>query len=110
MAAVADKFARLAALKPAQPMPARPAAIRTPGEDDTLGRLLGAGIATNHFGEHLAIRNWFSTPEFAEPACTTLELLSRTRDESVSHKTRAAQNEPENVTDGHAEKTGLAHV
>ena len=108
MAAVADKFARLAALKPAQPMPARPAAIRTPGEDDTLGRLLGAGIATNHFGEHLAIRNWFSTPEFAEPACTTLELLSRTRDESVSCKTRAALEDPEKWLFLDTETTGLA--
>src|SRR5205807_6902953 len=108
MAAVAYKYARLAALKPAQPMPARPAAIRTPGEDDTLGRLLGAGIATNHFGEHLAIRNWFSTPEFAEPACTTLELLSRTRDESVSCKTRAALEDPEKWLFLDTETTGLA--
>ena len=108
MAAVADKFARLAALKPAQPMPAWPAAIRTPGEDDTLGRLLGAGIATNHFGEHLAIRNWFSTPEFAEPACTTLELLSRTRDESVSCKTRAELEDPEKWLFLDTETTGLA--
>src|SRR5438477_1700797 len=108
MAAVADKFARLAALKAAQPMPARPAAIRTPGKEDALGRLLGAGIATNHFGEHLAIRNWFSTPEFAEPACTTLELLSRTRDESVSHKTRAALEDPEKWLFLDTETTGLA--
>src|SRR5438552_11603309 len=108
MAAVADKFARLAALKPAQPMPARPAAIRTPGEDDTLGRLLGAGVATNHFGEHLAIRNWFSTPEFAEPACTTLEMLSRTRDESVSCKTRAELEDPEKWLFLDTETTGLA--
>src|SRR5437667_9715179 len=108
MAAVADKFARLAALKPAQPMPAWPAAIRTPGEDDTLGRLLGAGIATNHFVEHMAIRNWFSTPEFAEPACTTLELLSRTRDESVSCKTRAELEDPEKWLFLDTETTGLA--
>src|SRR5260221_763952 len=40
-------------------------------------RLLGAGIARNHFGEHLAIRNWFSTPEFAEPSPVTLELLTK---------------------------------
>src|SRR5947209_5852302 len=104
----ADKFSRLAALKPSRPMPARSAAIRTPGEDDTLGRLLGAGIATNHFGEHLAIRNWFSTPEFAEPACTTLELLSRTRDESVSRKTLAALQDPEKWLFLDTETTGLA--
>src|SRR5436190_4593671 len=108
MAAVADKCARLAALRPAQPMPARPAAIRTPGEDDTLGRLLGAGVATNHFGEHLTIRNWFSTPEFANPFSMTLELLSRTRDESVSRKTRAALEDPEKWVFLDTETTGLA--
>src|SRR5438067_5190117 len=108
MAAAADKFARLAALRPTRPMPARPAAIRTPCEEDALGRLLGAGIATNHFGEHLAIRNWFSTPEFSEPSSTTLELLSQTRDESVSCKTRAALEDPEKWVFLDTETTGLA--
>jgi len=108
MAAAADKFARLAALRPTRPMPARPASIRTPGEEDALGRLLGAGVATNHFGEHLAVRNWFSTPEFAEPSSTTLELLSRTRDESVSRKTRAALENPEKWLFLDTETTGLA--
>jgi uncharacterized protein YprB with RNaseH-like and TPR domain len=103
-----DKFSRLAALKPSRPMPARPTAIRTPGEDDALGRLLGAGVASNHFGEHLAIRNWFSTPEFAEPSSTTLELLSRTRDELVSRKTRAALEYPEKWLFLDTETTGLA--
>src|SRR5712692_5433347 len=108
MSAAADKFSRLAALKPARPMPARPAAIRTPGEEDILGRLLGAGVATNHFGEHLAIRNWFSTPEFADPSSTTLDLLSRTRDESLSRKTRAALENPEKWLFLDTETTGLA--
>lgn len=104
----ADKFARLAALKPARPMPARPAAIRTPGEEDALFRLLGAGVARNHFGEHLAVRNWFSTPEFTDPSSTTLELLSRTRDESLSRKTRAALQDPEKWLFLDTETTGLA--
>src|SRR5258706_177082 len=108
MAAAADKFARLAALKPARPLPARPAAIRTPGEGDVLGRLLGAGVATNHFGEHLAVRNWFSTPEFADPSSATLELLSRTRDESVSRKARVALEDPERWLFLDTETTGLA--
>src|SRR5882724_2208180 len=103
-----DKFSRLTALKSSRLMPARPAAIRTPGEDDALGRLLGAGVATNHFGEHLAIRNWFSTPEFAEPSPATLELLSRTRDELVSRKTRAALEDPEKWLFLDTETTGLA--
>ena len=108
MFAAADKFARLAALKPSRPMPARPAAIRTPGEEDVLGRLLGAGVATNHFGEHLAIRNWFSTPEFIDPSSTTLELLSRTRDESLTRQTRAALEDPERWLFLDTETTGLA--
>src|SRR6266849_3779522 len=108
MSAAADKFARLAALKPSRPMPARPAAIRTPGEEDALGRLLGAGVARNHFGEHLAVRNWFSTPEFSDPSSTTLELLSRTRDESLSRKTRAALQDPEKWLFLDTETTGLA--
>src|SRR6267154_76969 len=108
MSATADKFSRLAALKPSQPMPARPAVIRPPDEEDALGRILGAGIATNHFGDHLAIRNWFSTPEFAEPSDTTLELLSRTRDESFSRKTRAALQDPEKWLFLDTETTGLA--
>src|SRR5207245_615600 len=108
MAAAADKFARLAALKPTRPLPARPAAIRTPGEEDVLGRLLGAGVASNPVGEQLAVRNWFSTPEFSEPSSTTLELLSRTRDESIARKTRAALEDPEKWLFLDTETTGLA--
>src|SRR5229473_1438796 len=108
MSAAADKFSRLAALKPTRPIPARPAAIRTPDEADSLGRLLGAGVARNHFGEHLAVRNWFSTPEFSDPSSTTLELLSRTRDESLSRKTRAALEDPEKWLFLDTETTGLA--
>ena len=108
MAVTADKFSRLAALKPTRAIPARPAAIRTPDEADALGRLLGAGVARNHFGEHLSIRNWFSTPEFTDPSSTTLELLSRTRDESLSRKTRAALEDPEKWLFLDTETTGLA--
>src|SRR5438876_8720459 len=108
MAATADKFSRLAALKPTRPIPARPATIRTPDEADSLGRLFGAGVARNHFGEHLSVRNWFSTPEFTDPSSTTLELLSRTRDESLSRKTLAALKDPEKWLFLDTETTGLA--
>jgi uncharacterized protein YprB with RNaseH-like and TPR domain len=108
MAATANRFSRLAALKPTHPLPARPAAIRAPGEDDTLGRLLGAGVATNHFGEHLVARNWFSTPEFAEPSSTALDLLSNHRDESFARKTRAALDDPAKWLFLDTETTGLA--
>src|SRR5216684_330401 len=107
MAATADRFSRLAALKPTRPLPERPA-IRTPDEADSLGRLLCAGVARNHFGEHLSIRNWFSTPEFADPSPTTLELLSRTRDESLSRKTHTALQDPGKWLFLDTETTGLA--
>ncbi len=108
MPAATDRFSRLAALKPTRPIPARPAALRTPGEADSVGRLLGAGVANTHFGEHLAIRNWFSTPEFIEPSYIALELLSRTRDESLSRKTRTALEDPTKWLFLDTETTGLA--
>jgi uncharacterized protein len=109
MAAAADKFARLAALKPTRQVPVQHrAALGAPGEDDLLGQLLGAGVAKNHFGEHLAIRNWFSTPEFIEASRSTLELLSRTRDEALSRKTRAALEDPAKWLFLDTETTGLA--
>ena len=110
MAAPADKFARLAALKPARLAPARheAEALRAPGEDDVIGRVLGAGVAKNHFGEHLAIRNWFSTPIQKDVSSITLELLSRTRDESLSRKTRAVLEDPARWLFLDTETTGLA--
>jgi uncharacterized protein len=103
-----DKFARLAALKPARALPSRPAALRTPDDNDEVARLLGAGVACNQFGEHLAIRNWFSTPEFSPPSPVALELLSRTRDEVFSRRTRAALEDPEKWLFLDTETTGLA--
>src|SRR6266704_4118645 len=108
MAATPDKFSRLAALKPARAMPSRPTALRAPDEEDPLGRLLGAGVSKNRFGEHLAVRNWFSTPEFSEPSPVALELLSRTRDEALSRKTRAALSDPAKWLFLDTETTGLA--
>src|SRR6266849_5072947 len=108
MAALGDKFSRLAALKPARPDSPRPSALRAPGEADALGQLLGAGVTKNHFGEHLAVRNWFSTPEFAAPSRIALELLSRTREESLSRRTRAALEDPAQWLFLDTETTGLA--
>jgi uncharacterized protein len=105
---VSDKFARLAALKPARATPARAPELRAPDETDPISQLLGGGIARNHYGDHLAIRNWFSTPEFEEPSRVALELLSRTRDENVSQRTRAALENPEKWLFLDTETTGLA--
>src|ERR1700726_1827320 len=108
MAATADRFSRLAALKPTRPIPAPPTAIRTPDEADSLGRLLGAVVARNHFGEHLSIRNWFSTPEFVAPHSTCLQLLSQQRDEATSRRARTALENPEKWLFLDTETTGLA--
>ncbi len=110
MAAAADKYSRLAALKPARAVTvqAAKAALRAPGDDDPLGQLLGAGVAKNHFGEHLAMRNWFSSPEYVEPSPISLELLSRARDEPQSRKTRAALEKPAKWLFLDTETTGLS--
>lgn len=110
MAAIADKFSRVAALKPMRSTAARAeeTALRAPGEEDILVQLLGACVARNHFGEHLSVRNWFATPEFIEPSPVSLELLSRTRDESISRKTRAALDDPSKWLFLDTETTGIA--
>jgi uncharacterized protein YprB with RNaseH-like and TPR domain len=108
MAATADKFSRLSALKPARPAATRPADLRVPDVDDTRAHVLGAAVAKNRFGEYLAIRNWFSTPEFSEPSSAALDLLSRTRNESFSRQTRSTIADPEKWLFLDTETTGLA--
>src|SRR5580692_2212934 len=108
MAASADKFSRLAALRPTRPVPSRPTALREPDQEDGVARLIGAGVARNHFGEHLVLRNWFSTPESFEPSAVALELLSRTRDASLSRRTRVALEDPAKWLFLDTETTGLA--
>ena len=95
-------------------MPSQPADLRAPDETDSLSRLLGAGIARNHFGEHLAIRNWFSTPEFREPSPAALEMLTkqpssaRGRNKKQIHDSQAALENPEKWLFLDTETTGLA--
>ena len=103
------RFSRLAALRPS-----RPSTItfhdccENRAQEDTLARLLGAGVSSNRYGEHLAVRNWFSTPEFAAPRPSCLKLLSQNRDEKVSRRTRAALENPEKWLFLDTETTGLA--
>src|SRR6266481_2985756 len=104
----ADKFSRLAALRPARSVPSPPAALRAPDREDSLAHLLCASVAKNHFGEHLTIRNWFSTPGFSEPSAVALELLSRTRDPELSRRTSAAFQDPAKWLFLVTETTGLA--
>jgi len=108
MAASIDKFSRLAALRPTRPVPSLPAALRAPDQEDAIARLIGASVARNHFGEHLVLRNWFSTPEFFDPSTVALELLSRTRGASLSRRTRAALEDPSTWLFLDTETTGLA--
>jgi len=103
-----DKFARLSALKPVRGFPAKPPELRAPNEEDPVSRLLGGGIARNHYGDHLAIRNWFSTPELAAPSPIALELLSQSRDAGLSRGMRAVLENPEKWLFLDTETTGLA--
>jgi uncharacterized protein YprB with RNaseH-like and TPR domain len=108
MATLDHKFTRLAALKPARPPMVRSTTLREPCEEDTMARLLGAGVSTNRFGEHLAVQNWFSTPEFVAAHSTCLQLLSQQPDGVVSRRTRAALDNPEKWLFLDTETTGLA--
>ena len=75
MAGSAEKWSRVAALKPARQTFARTAQLRAPDDSDVLAKVLGAEFARNRYGEHMAIRRWFSTPESCEPTPEALELL-----------------------------------
>src|SRR5579872_7510621 len=108
MASSADRFSRLAALRPTRSMPSRPSALREPDQEDAIARLIGAGVARNHFGEHLVLRNWFSTPESFEPSTVALELLSRTRGASLSQRTLAALEDHSKWLFLDTETTGLS--
>jgi uncharacterized protein len=108
MATLDQKFSRLAALKPARPSAVRATTLREPCEEDTMARLLGAGVSINRFGEHLAVRNWFSTPEFVAPHSTCLQLLCQQRDEVISRRTHSALKNPEKWLFLDTETTGVA--
>ena len=108
MAALGDRFARISALKPGRPRPSGAELLRAPHAEDSLSRLLGAGIATNRFGQHVLVRNWFSSPEYTDISEVSLELLSRGRDETVSKRTRNALADPSKWLFLDTETTGLA--
>src|SRR2546423_8262641 len=108
MKGLADKFSRIAALKPAGGVTSRHATLRAPNQEDFLCQLLGAAIATNHYGEHVCVRNWFSSPEFAELSELTLRLLSCSRDEALSRSMLAAIADPAKWLFLDTETTGLS--
>jgi uncharacterized protein len=108
MAALSDRFSRIAALRPTRPKPSGAELLRAPHAEDSLSRLLGAGIATNCYGQHVLVRNWFSSPEYCEISDTSLELLSRGGDEALSKRTQAALADPSKWLFLDTETTGLA--
>jgi uncharacterized protein YprB with RNaseH-like and TPR domain len=108
MTAFTDRFARISALKPTRPRPSGAELLRAPHAEDSLSRLLGAGIATNRYGQHVLVRNWFSSPEYSDLSEISLELLSRGRDETLSKRTRAALADPSKWLFLDTETTGLA--
>src|SRR5215467_11438897 len=77
----ADKFARLAALRPVRSVEVQSEVIRTneplpqTDEECMLARMIGATVARTKFGSHLSVRNWHATPEFCEPSEGVVELL-----------------------------------
>jgi len=121
-----DKFSRLSALKPARAVVPRDTTLRPTNDTDLVGRLLGAGVARNEFGEHLAIRSWYSTPEFCQPSEVALDLLSRvagpankrahagyplfahSREDTSAVRMRAALENPEKWLFLDTETTGLS--
>jgi len=71
-----DKFARIAALRPARRMEtALTGASELAGGDDRLEKVLGARVNRNHYGEHLSSRQWYATPEMCSPDARSLSLL-----------------------------------
>jgi len=73
---VTDKFAHIAALRPARKRDVEP--VRTvglPTECDRLTQLLGAQASRNRYGEHLSVRQWYATPEMCSPDVRSLSLL-----------------------------------
>ena len=103
-----DKFSRLAALKPARAAMPLAEPFGEPMQGDEITHLLGGLCQKTKFGEHLTVRNWYSTPEFAEPAAAVLDLLARNKDEAISRRTRSALENPEKWLFLDTETTGLA--
>ncbi|MGH9680134.1 MAG: ribonuclease H-like domain-containing protein, partial [Candidatus Acidiferrales bacterium] len=71
-----DKFAHIAALRPArrrETIPER--AADEPAECDRLAQLLGGRIRRNSYGEHLSVRQWYAAPEMCAPDARSLALL-----------------------------------
>ena len=73
---IEDKFARIAALRPARgKAPIAPRVSELAELGDRLAEAVGARITRNHYGEHLSLRQWYATPEMCSPDPRSLALL-----------------------------------
>src|SRR5712692_9165691 len=100
-----DKFARVAALKPArrrEPIDERPHSAGA-AEYDLLAQFVGATVGRNRYGEHLVVRRWYSTPAACPPTPHALRLLLPERDGA-----HAAACDPAQWLFLDTETTGLA--
>ena len=75
-----DKFAYIAALRPARKREVAPSLASNltadlPDETDSLIKLLGGQVRRNHYGEHLSVQQWYATPEMCTPDARSLSLL-----------------------------------
>ena len=107
MDASVDRFSRIAALRPVRANVA-PAKLRAPDQEDFLCRLLGAAIASNKYGEHVCVRNWYSSPEAIEPSAIALQLLCGSRDDVASRRMQTALSDPTKWLFLDTETTGLS--
>jgi uncharacterized protein YprB with RNaseH-like and TPR domain len=102
-----DKFARIAALRPARRKQAPDLRVSEDSAGgDCLAELLGARINRNHYGEHLSLKQWYPTPEMCSPDARSLSLLlPQSADAADSVK---AAIDPEQWLFLDTETTGLA--
>jgi uncharacterized protein YprB with RNaseH-like and TPR domain len=102
-----DKFARIAALRPARRKQAPDLRVSEDSAGgDCLAELLGARINRNHYGEHLSLKQWYPTPEMCSPDARSLSLLlPQSADAADSVKTAI---DPEQWLFLDTETTGLA--
>jgi len=102
-----DKFARIAALRPARRKEILAPRVSESGAGaDRLVELLGARINRNHYGGHLSLQQWYATPEICSPDARSLALLlPHSADAQDSMK---AAIDPEQWLFLDTETTGLA--
>ena len=104
----ADKFSRLVALKPVAARTLSPLDPEPSISEHGLARMIGATIAKTRFGEHLSVRNWYSTPEAESFSPSVIDLLMRAKNFELTKKQRAALDDPSRWLFLDTETTGLA--